>query len=66
MPDLQTGNLVQLPSGGPIMTVLHPFYTPDAAMCAWFTVDGEYRSANILKSVLQLVDKPEKRVAQVL
>lgn len=47
---LQIGDVVQLPSGGPKMTV--GGVKKATVLCIWFTADGEIRKEDLTPAVL--------------
>jgi len=57
----QVGNLVQLLSGGPTMTILHLNYANDAHQCAYFNKDDEYKTALIPPAALKAVSSDTGR-----
>jgi uncharacterized protein YodC (DUF2158 family) len=51
-PALQSGNLVRLRSGGPLMTVVR--IEGDQANCVWTDWDGQFESGSFPIDVLQM------------
>lgn len=53
---MKSGDLVQLKSGGPVMTV--GWVEHGGAQCNWFDERNELKSAHFATSQLRLVDDP--------
>jgi uncharacterized protein YodC (DUF2158 family) len=52
--ELKTGDIVELLSGGPAMTVLYPEYGNDnGCHCGWFKTDGTYTTHTFLKQTIK-------------
>lgn len=53
----KTGDLVQLKSGGPVMTVMEKVPVSDNWLCAWFTRKGKLQFGRFLLGMLVSVDE---------
>lgn len=53
----KTGDLVQLKSGGPVMTVMEKVPVSDNWLCAWFTSKHNLRTGCFLPGMLVTVDR---------
>ena len=49
----QTGSVVRLKSGGPLLTVI--LSNSSKTLCGWFNVDASYCERELLTSILVLV-----------
>ncbi|NEU68262.1 DUF2158 domain-containing protein [Spirosoma agri] len=55
---IKQGDLVQLKSGGPIMTFSG--YIGAEAVCVWFDKNSEFKTAKMFPSSLRLAKEEEK------
>lgn len=55
MSNFEVGDMVQLKSGGPVMTV-KKIDTPQSILCVWFK-DTELISANFLQETLEVFEE---------
>jgi len=56
---IKTGDLVQLKSGGPVMTVVEKVPVSEYWICSWFTRKGKLQSGRFLLNIL-IVCEPGK------
>ena len=56
---LEEGDLVQLKSGGPVMSL--QMLTPERAMCMWFDEEGKLHERSFPLNVLHKVDSKSDR-----
>jgi uncharacterized protein YodC (DUF2158 family) len=60
MPELKVGDVVQLKSGGPKMTIANTKSNPAGILCVWFD-DTEPKSSRFPPETLQPVKKSPKK-----
>jgi uncharacterized protein YodC (DUF2158 family) len=59
--ELQEGNVVQLISGGPLMTVELPEDQPSSARCFWFNINGDLQKGTFKHTMLVKKDPPKEK-----
>lgn len=54
---IKSGDIVELRSGGPLMTVSG--FTSNQAICVWFDNNNEFKTAQVFPSALKIVNGKE-------
>lgn len=59
MAEFKEGDVVQLKSGGPLMTISGESDTPGYYLCTWFDDKNEVTSDSFISSILKLAEDLE-------
>lgn len=59
--ELKEGDVVQLISGGPLMTVELPGNEPNSVRCYWFTSNGELQKSTFRGSMIVKKEPPKEK-----